>query len=146
MFADISILGSFLGSFLIVILILVGIFLLTREIFLWYWKINEIVSLLKQIRIELSIITGSNKSNDEAEIICVHCGKESKINKNLFRSGEFICPKCNKLNTYKPLQEEKYYNINCQYCNINIEIDEIEYQNGKFNCPACNKENIISQN
>jgi len=36
-------------SFLIGVAILLGIFLLCRAAVLWYWKVDEIVKLLKEI-------------------------------------------------------------------------------------------------
>ena len=46
-------------SAIITLLILFVIFLVCREIACWYWKLNEIVSLLKEIRDEL-VSTGEN--------------------------------------------------------------------------------------
>jgi hypothetical protein len=43
---------GFLGnieSLLIIIAIVVGVFLLLRELFCWYWKINQRISLQKEI-------------------------------------------------------------------------------------------------
>jgi len=39
-----------MSGFVIGIIIILVLFLLFRSINLWYWKINEIVSLLKEIR------------------------------------------------------------------------------------------------
>ena len=42
-----------LGTILIGILIIIGIFLILRIFWLWYWKIDKIVDLLSIIREEL---------------------------------------------------------------------------------------------
>ena len=42
--------GEYFGSLALIVVITVVLFLLLREIFCWYWKINERVSLLKEIR------------------------------------------------------------------------------------------------
>jgi hypothetical protein len=43
-------------------LILVGLFLLFRVIVLWYWKVNEIVELLRAINASLRTIAGEGRS------------------------------------------------------------------------------------
>ncbi len=35
---------------LIGVLIFIGIFLLCREVMCWYWKVNEAIEILKEIR------------------------------------------------------------------------------------------------
>ena len=45
-----SSIASIIGGFLVLSLVFVGIFIVCREIFCWYWKINQIVSLLTEIR------------------------------------------------------------------------------------------------
>jgi len=44
---------SGLGTIVIGILVFLGIFLILRIFWLWYWKINKIVDLLSIIREEL---------------------------------------------------------------------------------------------
>jgi hypothetical protein len=51
--------GSIIGILIVVLVILFVIFMLMRELMCWYWKINEVVSLLKSIDNKLS----SNSSN-----------------------------------------------------------------------------------
>ena len=50
----------FTGSFIIGILIILVLFLLFRSVNLWYWKINEVIKLLKEIRDNLK-----NKPEEE---------------------------------------------------------------------------------
>ena len=38
------------------VLILIVIFIICREIMTWYWKINQMVSLLKEIQKELKLL------------------------------------------------------------------------------------------
>jgi len=47
--------GEYFGSLALIVVITVVLFLLLREIFCWYWKINERVSLLKEIRDTLQV-------------------------------------------------------------------------------------------
>ena len=42
--------GEFIGSLLITLLVVLVIFLILREAVCWYWKINETLSVLKEIR------------------------------------------------------------------------------------------------
>ena len=42
--------GELIGSLLIPLLVILIVFLILREIFCWYWKINETLSVLKEIR------------------------------------------------------------------------------------------------
>ena len=42
--------GSMMGAFLLFLGILVVLFLVCREIVCWYWKINQSVALLIEIR------------------------------------------------------------------------------------------------
>lgn len=41
---------SFIGQLFIVLLVVLVVFLILRELICWYWKINEKVALLKEIR------------------------------------------------------------------------------------------------
>ena len=59
---------------IISVLIILAFFLICREIVCWYWKINEAVGLLKDIRDLLQ----SNEHNKElvfisGQITCRHC-------------------------------------------------------------------------
>jgi hypothetical protein len=50
--------GEYFAYLAITVVIIVVLFLLFREIFCWYWKINERVSLLKEIRDTLQTSQG----------------------------------------------------------------------------------------
>ena len=45
--------GELLGSLVIIALISIVVFLILREFWCWYWKINAIVDLLRQINAKL---------------------------------------------------------------------------------------------
>jgi len=63
---------SNISTILIVILILFIIWLLVREIKTWYWKINDIVSLLKRIDDNTRFLAnkkGMKESNGEADVV-----------------------------------------------------------------------------
>jgi len=42
--------SSFIGTFLLISAILFILFLITREFWCWYWKINERIAILREIR------------------------------------------------------------------------------------------------
>jgi hypothetical protein len=50
-----------IGNFLLTLLILIVVFLIFREILCWYWKINERISILKEINRKLDMV--SNRSS-----------------------------------------------------------------------------------
>lgn len=54
---------------LVILLILIGIFLLFREFWCWYWKINERIALLKKIESHLSVAKPAKKTEKKVEII-----------------------------------------------------------------------------
>ena len=47
-------------DFVILILVSIGIFLITRELWCWYWKINTIIERLDEISIKLNNNWGIN--------------------------------------------------------------------------------------
>ena len=55
-------LGPMLGYLLVVLIVLAVIFLVLRELVCWYWKINEHIALLTEIRDLLSAKGISNAS------------------------------------------------------------------------------------
>jgi len=69
-----------MGDIILVLFIALGIliviFLVLREMVCWYWKINDIVSLLKSIEAKLSI-----NYNQSREILA-HDYKKEPINSN----------------------------------------------------------------
>ncbi len=62
------------GSFVLSILLIIGVFLLFREFWCWYWKINERNDLLRNIRdsidkMRFSDKTKSVKSSSKSELV-----------------------------------------------------------------------------
>jgi hypothetical protein len=51
------------------IAISIGVFLLLREVFCWYFKINKRLSVLEDIRAELFIANGYSNPNKEPDYI-----------------------------------------------------------------------------
>jgi SH3-like domain-containing protein len=45
-----------IGLLVVTIIVLVGVFIVLRAFWLWYWKIYEVVSLLKDIRNSLRVL------------------------------------------------------------------------------------------
>lgn len=55
--------GNFgLSEFILVLLVWAAIFLALRAVFLWYWKVSKIVTLLESIDRRLSTLEGSSSS------------------------------------------------------------------------------------
>lgn len=55
---------NIIAAALVAMLVFVVIFLLFRVFWLWYWRINEIVSLLKSIDRRLAISNGETITQD----------------------------------------------------------------------------------
>jgi len=86
-------------EFWYVIGFLVGLFVLylLREVNTWYWKINEIVTLLKEQNQYLKAISGVRNRSDSGESV------ENP-------SGTWTCPKCGAENS-----NTSYKCKQCQY-------------------------------
>ena len=91
--------SSIIVGLIVALVILFGIFLIMRELMCWYWKINEVVSLLKSIDNKLS----RNSSNSALDIASgssgtvrspnyKKCSKCGKVYESVY-SGEF-CDEC----------------------------------------------------
>jgi len=156
--------AKLLMTFIIIIAIIVGIFLLFRQFMLWYWRVNETVNLLNGIKNELANLNPSgkfvNKEREEItnlnpsvkpvdetrlDIICVHCGNEFSIEREFVDLGKFFCPKCHKINYYKaPSEIPGEMDAICTNCSETIELNSREIRQKKFICPNCNKLNNIN--
>ncbi len=77
--------NSEISTILIVALVAIVVFLVTREFWCWYWKINEIRDLLKSINLKME------------------CSKEDKLTKDLW-----YCEKCSTENS---LSEKTVKNV-----------------------------------
>jgi predicted RNA-binding Zn-ribbon protein involved in translation (DUF1610 family) len=94
---------SLIQTLVITVVVLFLLFLLLREFNAWYWKINEIVGILKRIETQLSNRTISATSRNErvsitsstqqahpesqtVEIECPHCHKSEVIRKEFYKS------------------------------------------------------------
>ena len=74
--------GNVLGTLVVVLVVLFIVFLILRELFCWYWKINESVGLLHEIRDLLA----------KNQALSVPKGGQA-------RAGMKRCPDCNEGNT-----------------------------------------------
>jgi len=73
---------SELVPFLIVLLVIIVVFLIFREVMCWYWKINQIVSLLKDIQENItSLSTPALTGSQQSEHIGKH-GQGEKVEKS----------------------------------------------------------------
>ncbi|HEY5535159.1 MAG TPA: hypothetical protein VIL99_09535 [Ignavibacteria bacterium] len=112
--------GSVIKVLFLIFVINFVIFLAIRYFMLWYWRVNEIVSLLEKIKDELANLNPSVKSinkkpedityvnplikriNDTlVDICCPYCGNWISIEKKIIDAGEFNCPKCQHEINYK---------------------------------------------
>lgn len=86
---------------ILVILVAIVVFFITRELWCWYWKINEIRDLLKSIDQKLS--NKEDNINESENLIY------SKISQQDKENGFYICAKCGRKN---PIGNPKC--IDCQ--------------------------------
>jgi predicted Holliday junction resolvase-like endonuclease len=60
--------SSSVGGAIFVLIIVVLIFLVLRELVMWYWKINKIVDLLENIESGINaLVADKNRKDGEAE-------------------------------------------------------------------------------
>jgi F0F1-type ATP synthase membrane subunit b/b' len=84
------------------LIILLVIFLIFREFFTWYWKINKTISVLNEINLKLdSIVNQNNNKNEKKD----KCETEKKLEKPKELNTEYLeqakkdykegkCPEC----------------------------------------------------
>jgi hypothetical protein len=84
-----------LTTVLIAIVVIVVIFLICREIVCWYWKINQQIALLTEIRDLLASnrASGIGKQYGRSSLLGGISGIDGKDNK----AEKNYCPKCNKI-------------------------------------------------
>jgi len=90
--------GEFLFATVAVIAGLFLLFLLLRELFCWYWKINRIVTSLDEISESLSVLAaaqGDVSLDAVAAVACPECGRPI-VSDDLSQedAGENSCPHC----------------------------------------------------
>ena len=85
---------------ILVIIVSIAVFFITRELWCWYWKINEIRDLLKSIDEKL----GKKEKNDNEE-----SEKSTLISQQDKENGFYICSNCGRKN---PIGNPKC--IDCQ--------------------------------
>jgi hypothetical protein len=125
--------GELFGSFFLAFGIIVVIFLICREIVCWYWKINQIVSLLTDIRqllrsgqqgnrdlinsalntipSQASSITDISNANDEN---LKKSADKKVVTKPYANQTEWVC----NCGTHNPLDKSKKVQ-NCSNCHQN---------------------------
>ena len=79
--------NSEISTILIVALVAIVVFLVTREFWCWYWKINEIRDLLKSINLKMENSKEDKLTKDLW--YCEKCGTENSLSeKNCKKCGE----------------------------------------------------------
>ena len=70
--------GDFIGTFLIWFIVVAVVFLLLREVFCWYAKINERLAILKEIRDSLNKLSASKGNATETLVSASNINKDKK--------------------------------------------------------------------
>jgi hypothetical protein len=86
--------GDFGGGILLYAVILLIIFLVAREFFCWYWKINRLVALLTEVR---DLLAGQRGSADLAAIPLQTSQQVVQPN-----SREYFCAICSEHFSSRP--------------------------------------------
>lgn len=89
-FAGTGIEGTNLASLFIILLITIVIFLICRELLCWYWKINQTISILIDIRDSLNHIKKTGLPNN-TNVIDIGSTSKDDIS---------YCPICKKNDVY----------------------------------------------
>jgi hypothetical protein len=81
--------GSLLSYLLIILVVSLVVFLICRELFCWYWKINQRIDLLIQVRDLLAVKaqSGDPKIQQEPSRRCPKCGAQQS-------AGDTFCDSC----------------------------------------------------
>lgn len=86
--------GDFIASLLITLLVILVVFLILREVVCWYWKINETLSILKEIRDLLKTSPSAVQQNSKNSPNVV--AKKEKVprltEQEMYDKGN--CPEC----------------------------------------------------
>jgi len=60
-----------IGPAVIVLLIVIGVFFLFRGVLLWYWKVNTIVTELKELKFIMGVIATRQAGKDKVDVNAV---------------------------------------------------------------------------
>lgn len=129
--------------FFLYAVVIIIIFLICREIVCWYFKINERLSVLLEIRdlLRKSQVSGSqylnNNSSPDSGVTCAKCGtKYANSAAGAFCENcgtEFsdlkICPRCGQPDVYEATIENGGTGNWCPHCNMSIQ--QMKAQSGK---------------
>jgi hypothetical protein len=120
--------SKFIVTLLVVLLILVVVFLLFREFFCWYWKINERVAILNDIKkllhnqgqvqsrsfSEPSSVSEKLQDVDQCDKIILGGKKYLRIDEG---KGDAFCSVCRKtspmVGMFKLENSDYYYHHDC---------------------------------
>jgi hypothetical protein len=95
----------------------VVLFLLARELLCWYWKINEIVSLLKQNNALLSgqlRLETADDADAKRKLAASTLASPAVSTGSATRSGLVVCPNCGKQTPESPMTAAG--TVTCQWC------------------------------
>jgi hypothetical protein len=140
--------GDFFGYFLILLVINVILFLICREIVCWYFKINQRLELLTQIRDLLANMpkqtamaaqaSTAKPDNLKTYTLCSKCKK--RYDGDL--SGQF-CEECGSQLREVLSDAVVDYSASSKYCPSCKRADGYHDANGDLYCPNCKK--IVSR-
>ena len=122
-----------IGSLLIVLIVVVVAFLICRELVCWYWKINETLSVLKEIRDLLKHSSNLSDINSSQSLTLNKNSDEDKPNIEILNTND--TPKGPGGPGHHWGENEKTHNVlrNCPKCDGIFHGDEFEIC-GECNC------------
>ena len=87
-------------SLIIYVIVVILVFLLLREFWCWYFKINKVVSLLEKIVNNTNSQNPIEEKTDSAfdDIKCSKCGVEVELDDKEKATGSFKCFDCGYIN------------------------------------------------
>ena len=80
---------TLIGIWAIAVVVGFGIFLIVRQLLLWYWKVNEQIILLQRIAVGIEKLAGIETTDDTPQRLSTLSG-----NGEVNEAGERICQYC----------------------------------------------------
>lgn len=89
-----------LDTLIIASLVVLLLWFVLREVNAWYWKINEMLGLLREIRDRLPHVPASGEKHQEdllpSQLKCPHCSEELELDESERQATTLSCPSCGK--------------------------------------------------
>ncbi len=89
-----------IGIAVLIIVIAIIVFLITREFWCWYWKINEMKELLKSIDQKLNNnVKDGNNNTEKKSSVEIKDGNEEGEDEIIMKTPVWICEACETENS-----------------------------------------------